>query len=101
MGSVKIEHWWIGMLVAGVAVFSAGGIAKDRTLVAVGLGLLMFGIGEWMNHPRKERIEFGAGGTWKFSGYPRHATFVGSVFSFLGCLLLGAGVVRVAISLFQ
>lgn len=101
MGSVKIEHWWVGMVVAGVAIFGAGGIAKDRTVVAVGLGLLLLGIGEWMNHPRVERIEFGMGTTWKLSGFPRRASFVGTIFSFLGCILLGAGVVRVAIALFQ
>ncbi|MGE7196912.1 hypothetical protein [Brevundimonas naejangsanensis] len=101
MSGVRIEHWWVGLVVAGVAVFSAGGVAKEHSLVAVGLGLLLFGIGEWMNHPRQEHIAHGMGGRWKVWGHPRRPTFMGNAFSVVGCLLLLAGAVRVAISLFQ
>lgn len=102
MGSVKLEHWWIGLVVAGGAVMGAAKLAPDPTAAfALGLGLLLFGIGEWMNHPVQSGITDGMGQVWKVTGHPRRASLGGSAFSLCGLLLLGGGVVRVAIALFQ
>lgn len=102
MGSVKLEHWWIGLVVAGGAVLGVAKLAPDpKAAFALGLGLLLFGIGEWMNHPVQTRIEGGMGRLWQLSGHPRSPTLGGTAFSLCGLLLLGGGVVRVAIALFQ
>jgi len=102
MGGIKLEHWWIGMVVAGIAVLGSGAIAPDpRVTSAIGLGLLFLGIGEWMNHPSQTHIEPGFGGMWQFTGHPRQPTLVGNAFSFVGIVLLAGGAIRVGIALFQ
>lgn len=102
MGGVKLEHWWIGLVVAGIAVLGAGSIAPDTKVTsAVGLGLLFLGIGEWMNHPSQTRIEGGYGRLWQLTGHPRSPTFLGNAFSLFGIVLLAGGAFRVGIALFQ
>lgn len=102
MGGIKLDHWWLGLIIAGGAVLGAASLAPEpKAAFAIGLGLLLFGIGEWMNHPVQSRIEGGMGRLWQLTGHPRSPTFGGNVFSLIGLLLLAAGVVRVAITLFQ
>lgn len=102
MNGFKLDHWWVGLVAAGIAVMAAAKLAPDpKAFVAIGLGLLLFGIGEWMNHPQKSDIVMGMGGRWQVTGHPRSPSLGGNVFSLMGLLLLGGGVGRVAISLFQ
>lgn len=102
MGGIKLEHWWIGLVMAGIAVMSSAAIAHDpKATLAIGLGLLLFGSGEWMNHRAQTHIQGGLGRIWQFTGQARIPTFVGSIFSLVGIVLLAGGTLRVGVALFQ
>jgi hypothetical protein len=55
-----------------------------RALVLLCVGAALVGIGEWINHPFRARIQ----GHLYIRGYARKATFAGTV-----CLLFGLGLV--------
>jgi hypothetical protein len=52
----KPEHWWNVVAVAGGLIAVAAVSQQFVAAFLIGLGLLCFGIGEWINHPQRTEI---------------------------------------------
>lgn len=100
MQGLVIDTWYKAMMVSSIPVGVLSGILKDRSLVAVALGLLLFGLGQWRNH-RKETSFFDTGGNGVVQQTQdvRRITALGLVLEVLGCGLALAGIARLLISL--
>jgi hypothetical protein len=49
-----LEQWWNVAIVAGLGITIASLTAKNREGAILGLGILAWGFGEKLNHPRRE-----------------------------------------------
>ena len=49
----KPVRWWNIVAFAGGLIAVAAGLEQFIAAVLIGLGLLSFGVGEWINHPKR------------------------------------------------
>jgi hypothetical protein len=56
MEDFNLKYWWNLLGAAGAAIAVASVTAQFVPGFAIGLGLLFFGAGEWVNHPRRTEI---------------------------------------------
>ncbi|WP_299010004.1 hypothetical protein [uncultured Caulobacter sp.] len=56
MQGLKIDEWWHGLIVAGVAVLGVGAFAKDTAVIGLAFGMVFFGVGVWANHAKSHRL---------------------------------------------
>jgi hypothetical protein len=94
----NLKHWWKFLSVAGVLI-AAAGIGRSVPGSLVGLGLLLFGVGMWANHPskgQKQTVEGLLGfrvvdvPTWEPNA-------LGIALCVAGVLLFGFGLVRLVL----
>ena len=82
----NFKHWWTLLAAAG-GLIAAGSIVPKSTLgFLVGLSLLFFGIGEWINRPRttqKETVE-GLRGFRTVDAFLWKPSFLGVIFELIG-----------------
>lgn len=86
------DRWYIAVVIAGGVLAAAGAaspVGEDlkRALVLVGVGGFLFGVGEWIQHPRRERI----GPSFKLTGFPRQMHPGGLLLDIAGIALLCRG----------
>jgi hypothetical protein len=67
-----LEHWWKLVAAAGALLAIASAPARFGPGVLVGLGLLLFGVAEWINHP----IQMKRSGGVITESYPRQNYFL-------------------------
>lgn len=72
------------MTLAGGIIFTGAMAANLFPAIQVGFGLILFGIGETINHPFRQG--FGFGGT--ITGYPRSNSLLGLAFDAMGIVFL-------------
>lgn len=77
-------------LVAGVALCVAAVAVSNNHLLLVGLGMVLGGIGEFINHERQSRYVPGGIAT----GYPRRPRVAGLLFDALGLVVGITGLLR-------
>ena len=98
MSNFNIRAWYKGAVAAAVTLLGVGAVAKDSALLAFGLGLLLLGLGEWINHPFQSRFippqGYGIPAAIA-SGEVRSAGLLGLSFDALGLVLLGVGLFRI------
>jgi hypothetical protein len=82
-----LDEWWKALAAAGLAIVLASITVKFVPAFLIGLGVLLFGIGEWRNHPLQEQIGFG----FKLSGHPRSASIFGLACDAVGLVLAALG----------
>jgi hypothetical protein len=85
---LTLKHWWTTLTAAGVAITLGGVAAKFPPVILVGLGLLLFGIGEWQQHPEEKSKN-------RYSSdrpYDRETIFLGLLIDLAGIALIAAGV---------
>ena len=85
----NIQHWWKLMAGAGGIIAAASIVPKSTLGFLVGLSLLFFGLGEWINRPRKavkETVE-GVAGFKIVDDYPWKASILGLILEGIGVLL--------------
>jgi hypothetical protein len=87
------RHWWILVSIAGALIAVASAPVKFGPGFAIGIGLLSFGIGQWVDHPIVERI----GGGLKVSSYKWRPSFSGISLSLLGGVIFLFGLWRLFI----
>jgi hypothetical protein len=92
-------HLFIALGILGIgasATVDLKGIQNAHALL-VSLGVLLIGIGEWINHPLQTAILpanylYGGG---KITGYPRNNSFLGVAFDVAGVALFAVGVWKI------
>jgi hypothetical protein len=101
LSKLKLDYWYHVLMVVGVVAFLAAGtgVLKEFPTVPtalISLGVFLFGLGEWMNHPLKTAIREGNAfhPIQVISGYPRSNKPLGMLFDLLGLGLAGWGVVK-------
>jgi hypothetical protein len=50
MQGLSLDKWYKGMVAGAIALMGVGAVAKDRPLLALAFGMLLFGLGAWKNH---------------------------------------------------
>jgi hypothetical protein len=93
MKKFDLQHWWNLMAVAGAVIAVTFFIAQLTHGFLLGLGLLLFGIGERINHPMRSEIvrrEI-VGSSITTESNPREPTGLGISLDVIGILLVGIG----------
>jgi hypothetical protein len=57
LDSFKPDHWWNIVAAAGAVIAVAAVPAQFTAAFLIGLGLLLFGAGEWVNRPRQTQVK--------------------------------------------
>lgn len=102
MSNFNVQHWYKGAVAAAVALLGIGAVAKDATLIAIALGILFVGLGEWINHPFISRFIPSPGfgiPSGIASGEVRRPNVAGIVLDILGLAFVVVGVVRLGVIL--
>lgn len=88
------RHWWIVVTIAGGVVMVASAPVKFVAGFIVGLGLLAFGLGQWIDH----RVLTGREPGFIVTAYPWRPTIHGSLLSLIGIGLVIFGIYRLLTS---
>ena len=64
MKDFNFKHWWTLVAAAGAAIAVASIPAHFVPGFLIGLALLAFGVGEWINRPRETKKETIEGKEW-------------------------------------
>jgi hypothetical protein len=96
----KPDHWWNVVAVAGGLIAVAAVWQQFIASFLIGLALLLFGAGEWVNHPRQTRGNGSSNvvGIYKVTGNPRKPKVHGILMDVLGIGLFGLGLFRLLVS---
>jgi hypothetical protein len=87
---VALEHWWKLVGAAGVLIAIASVFVQFHPGLPMGLALLFFGAGEWINHPLENEIEGTMiGSIYKVIGYRRRPKVFGLLLDALGIGIFG------------
>ena len=85
-----MEHWWKLVGAAGALIAIASIFVQFHPGLLIGLALLFFGMGEWINHPLENEIN-GAmiGSIYKVIGYRWRPNVFGLLLDALGIGIFG------------
>jgi hypothetical protein len=94
----NFKHWWTLMGAAGAAIAVA---SIPQTFISgflIGGALFFFGVGEWSNHQREEKVKQkapeGMIGFRMVTVYPWTPTVLGVIFDAIGAALFGFVIYR-------
>jgi hypothetical protein len=98
LDAFKLDHWWHVVAIAGGLIAVAAVPGQFAAAFLIGLGLLFFGAGEWVNHPRQTQVK-GAKvvGIYKVTGNPWKPKVHGILMDALGIGLFGLGIFRLLV----
>lgn len=93
--SLKLDYWYKAVLAISTVLLVISLTIplqelSNSTIALICTGGIFVGLGEWINHPLQEVVAF----NYKITGYPRRATFLGSVFLVFGLCLAGYGIYK-------
>jgi hypothetical protein len=90
----RTNHWWNDLAIAGGLIAAAGILLNYVAGIPMGLGLLLFGVGEWLNHPRPPPQVRGAVvvGLHRGTGNPWKPRAHGILLDVVGIGLFGVGI---------
>jgi len=94
------DKWYGAAIAAGVAIIAAGAAVQHGALITFGAGLVLLGVGEFINHPYVSipTVVDGFGRVvQQAEGHPRRNNLGGVLLVIVGGVLLGIGVVRLAL----
>jgi len=91
--NLDLRHWWIAVVASGIAFTTAAIAAQFVPMIFLGLGLLLFGIGEWIDHPIQTQL----GPNFKVTSYPRHTTVLGFILDAVGIGLMCVGLYKLTL----
>jgi len=103
MGNFNIQQWYKGGCVMAVAIMGVGATAKNSHLLMLGIGLGLFCMGEWINHPFvSQPYVDGAGRLHGMAeGEVRRNKVLGLLLCLIGGVIFLAALTRLAIPLFH
>lgn len=87
----NFQHWWTLLAAAGSLIAVASIPTKFSLGFIMGLSLLFFGVGEWINRPRRTQKETvkGLQGFRTFDVFPWQFNLFGLIFEIIGVGLFG------------
>ena len=88
------RHWWILVAIAGALIAVASSPVKFVPGFIIGLALLLFGVGQWIDHP----LLSGIGHGFKTTRYSWRPSVFGVALSLGGIILFGFGIYRLLAS---
>lgn len=94
--SLQITNWYKAVIAISAPILFLA-IAKDKDIVAIiSCGTLVFGIGEWINHPKsfEHRAAPALGRFVLITDYPWKPKPFGIVLDLVGLVLIGYGLYR-------
>jgi hypothetical protein len=96
----QYSTWYVALVLAGVPIASTSVAVGNNAAFLIGLGFIFLGVGEFINHPFRERYQLDGIGRpiWKVSGRARAPKFVGLLVDVVGVVLMGLGLYRVIFS---
>ncbi|EKN3386059.1 TPA: hypothetical protein ACTR19_001324 [Yersinia enterocolitica] len=101
LSKLALDHWYKVLIAAGSFVFVLNGTGvleayPTAATALISLGCVLWGIGEWINHPYQEKLVLDATGriSAKISGYRRNARLAGIVFDISGLGLIAFGIYK-------
>jgi hypothetical protein len=100
LDSFKPDHWWNIVAAAGAVIAVAAVPAQFTAAFLIGLGLLLFGAGEWVNRPRQTQVKgTKVVGIFKVTGNLWKPKVHGILMDALGIGLFGLGFFRLLVPL--
>lgn len=88
------DEWYKAMMGAGVLITIAALAAKNNSVILAGFGFVLFGAGEFINHPFKTRLVDDDWGRRIESGRVSRPKRLGIVLDVAGAGLMALGVWR-------
>jgi hypothetical protein len=90
LSALKIDYWYKLLPVIGLATLVVGLTVEVKEVSnilvqLVSIGVILIGIGEWINHPLQTRL--GPGG-FKITSYNRLNTLAGNLWVLAGIFLI-------------
>jgi hypothetical protein len=93
LSSLKLKYWYHALIAISFSIFLSNGFGlleryPTTPTALVSLGSLIFGLGEWLNHPFQTKIINGLIG----HGHARRANFCGSALGLIGLTMCAYGI---------
>lgn len=93
LSGLKIDYWYKILPVLGaigliISLTTNVKIFDNETVALISIGIIFIGIGEWINHPLKERVHVSM--RYKITDYNRSNTFWGNLWDVLGLLIIAS-----------
>jgi hypothetical protein len=85
------EHWYKAVLAAGVVLAAAAVAVAHKPLLILGIGMVFWGIGEFINHPYREKVGYG----FKVTGHPWEPKLLGILLDMIGAVLIVFGLFQI------
>jgi hypothetical protein len=86
-----LQHWWNVVTIAGAVITVTFFILQLTHGFLLGLGLLLFGIGERINHPMRSKMDRGRGSSVTIESDPRDPNGLGFSLDAIGIGLFMIG----------
>jgi hypothetical protein len=96
LSRLKIEHWWHAFTVAGAAGIVASlafnpKVVGQKDALLLSVGFFIFGVGQWINHPRNQGVIPG----FIITSHHRQATLLGVCFEIVGLVAIIVATYRI------
>jgi hypothetical protein len=91
---LDVDRWYLVLLVLSMLELIASIFAKERIYTGLCFGMLLFGMGELINHPMRQMIV----PRGIITSHTRRWTFIGTVFDIAGVLVTAWFAYRLAIT---
>jgi hypothetical protein len=92
--------WWNSLIAIGLAIIVAALAAHERGLIFIGLGMISWGFGEWVNH--KQLIQITPPNVYvpqsMITSYPRFSAPFGLCLDGVGLVLIVVGLWKLLFS---